>query len=511
MADRLSPGANRAVITLCVMLATIMQALDTTIANVSLPYMQGAMAASQDQINWVLTSYIVAAAIMTPPTGWLAGRFGRKRLLLVAVVGFAATSALCGSANSLSEIVLYRLLQGGFGAALVPLSQAVLLSSYPRERHGSAMALWGVGVMLGPILGPTLGGWLTENYSWRWVFYINVPIAVLAVVGISTFMRETTRERSRFDWFGFILLSLAIGALQLLLDRGEELDWFGSSEIVALAIVAVVAFYMFLVHMFMAERPFLTPAVFADRNLLAGITLIFVLGIVLFTTLALLAPFLQTMMNYPVLTAGVLLAPRGVGTMLAMLIVGRLVGKIDTRVLILFGLALTAASLYQMTGWTPAAAAGAVVETGILQGFGLGFVFVPLSAMTFSSLPPARIPEAAGVYNLMRNIGSSIGISLSMALLVSNTQANHAEIGAGVIAADPLFRAPAIAHFWSPFTAQGRALLDAEITRQATTIAYIDDFKLLMIITFLSMPLVLLLRKPRGAAPSGALVHAATE
>ncbi|HVH76499.1 MAG TPA: DHA2 family efflux MFS transporter permease subunit [Stellaceae bacterium] len=511
MADRLSPGAHRAVITLCVMLATIMQALDTTIANVSLPYMQGAMAASQDQINWVLTSYIVAAAIMTPPTGWLAGRFGRKRLLLAAVVGFAATSALCGSANSLTEIVLYRLLQGGFGAALVPLSQAVLLSSYPRERHGSAMALWGVGVMLGPILGPTLGGWLTENYSWRWVFYINVPIAVLAVVGISTFMRETTRDRSRFDWLGFVLLSLAIGALQLLLDRGEELDWFGSPEIVALAIVAAVAFYMFLVHMFMAERPFLTPAVFADRNLLAGITLIFVLGIVLFTTLALLAPFLQTMMNYPVLTAGVLLAPRGIGTMLAMLIVGRLVGKIDTRALILFGLALTAVSLYQMTGWTPAAAAAAVVETGVIQGFGLGFVFVPLSAMTFSSLPPARIPEAAGVYNLMRNIGSSIGISLSMALLVSNTQVNHAEIGAGVIAADPLFRAPAIAHFWSPFTAQGRALLDAEITRQATTIAYIDDFKLLMIVTFLSMPLVLLLRKPRGAAPPGALAHAATE
>ena len=492
------------------MLATIMQALDTTIANVSLPYMQGTMAASQDQINWVLTSYIVAAAIMTPPTGWLAGRFGRKRLLLVAVIGFAAASALCGSANSLSEIVLYRLLQGGFGAALVPMSQAVLLSSYPKERHGSAMALWGVGVMLGPILGPTLGGWLTENYSWRWVFYINVPVAVLAVLGISTFMRETSRERTRFDWFGFLLLSLAIGALQLLLDRGEELDWFGSGQIVALAVVAAVAFYMFLVHMFMAERPFLTPAVFADRNFLAGVALIFVLGIVLFTTLALLAPFLQTMMNYPVLTAGMLLAPRGIGTMLAMLAVGRLVGKADTRALVLFGLGLTAVALYQMTGWTPAVSATTVVVTGIVQGCGFGFIFVPLSAMVFSTLPPARIPEAAGVYNLMRNIGSSIGISLSMALLVGNTQVNHAEIGAGVSAANPLFRAPGIAHFWTPLTAQGRAWLDAEITRQAATIAYIDDFKLLMLIALLSMPLVLLLRQPpRRPAAAGALARAA--
>jgi DHA2 family multidrug resistance protein len=349
---------------------------------------------------------------------------------------------------------------------------------------------------------------LTENYSWRYVFYINVPIAVLAVLGIGTFMKEAPRDRSRFDWFGFLLLSLAIGALELLLDRGEELDWFGSREIVALAVAAAVAFYMFLVHMFMANRPFLTPAVFADHNCLAGNTLIFVLGIVLFTTLALLAPFLQTMMDYPVLTARIMLAPRGVGTMLAMLIVGRLVGKLDTRALILFGLALTAASLYQMTGWTPTLSGAAVVETGVTQGFGLGFVFVPLSAATFSTLPPARIPEAAGVYNLMRNIGLSIGISLSMALLLSNIQANHAEIGAGVTAANALFRAPAVAHFWSPFAAQGRALLDAEITRQATTIAHIAEFKLLILISLLAMPLVLLLRKPRGAAPDGALAHA---
>jgi MFS transporter, DHA2 family, multidrug resistance protein len=501
-------GRGRAIITVCVMLATVMQALDTTIANVALPYMQGTMSASQDEINWVLTSYIVAAAIMTPPTGWLSGRFGRKRVLLVSVSGFAMASALCGMAGSLSQIVLYRLLQGAFGAALVPLSQAVLLSTYPREKHGQAMAIWGVGVMLGPILGPTLGGYLTENYSWRYVFFINVPVGALAFLGIGSFMSESVRERLRFDWFGFLALSLATGALQMMLDRGQELDWFGSSEIVALAVVAAVAFYIFLVHMFLSDRPFLTPAVFADRNAVVGFAFMFMVGIVLLTTLALLAPFLQTLLGYPVVTAGILLAPRGVGTMLAMFLVGRLVGKADTRALILVGLALTALALYQMTAWTPAVSQAAIVETGIIQGFGLGFIFVPLSTVTFSTLPPARIPEAAALYNFLRNIGSSIGIAVSMSLLVGNTQQNHAEIGAVVTAANRLFRAPAIARFWSPFTLHGRAALDAEITRQATTIAYLDDFKLLMIVTLVTMPFIFLLRPPRRRS---ALAPAAAE
>ncbi len=504
-------GKNRAVITVCVMLATLMQALDTTIANVALPYMQGTMSANQDEINWVLTSYIVAAAIMTPPTGWLSGRFGRKRVLLVSVCGFAVTSALCGLANSLTEIVLYRLLQGAFGAALVPLSQAVLLSAYPRERHGEAMAIWGIGVMLGPILGPTLGGYLTENYSWRYVFYINVPVGILAFLGISAFMSETVRERLRFDWFGFLALSLATGALQMMLDRGQELDWFGSREIIALAVVAAVAFYIFLVHMFLSEGPFLTPAVFADRNAIAGFALMFMIGVVLLTTLALLAPFLQTLLGYPVVTAGVLLAPRGVGTMLAMFIVGRLVGKIDARALILFGLALAALALYQMTGWSADVSETDIIETGIMQGFGLGFIFVPLSSVAFSTLPVARIPEAAGLYNFLRNIGSSIGIAISMSLLVSNTQQTHAEIGAVVTAANRLFRAPEIARLWSPFTLHGRALLDAQITAQATTVAYIDDFKLLMMVTLVTMPLVLLLRHQRESAAGGGLAPATVE
>jgi DHA2 family multidrug resistance protein len=494
------------------MLATIMQALDTTIANVALPYMQGSLAASQDQINWVLTSYIVAAAIMTPPTGFLAGRFGRKRLFLISVAGFTAASMLCGMAQSLEQIVLFRLLQGMFGAALVPLSQAVLLDTYPKERQGSAMAIWGMGIMVGPILGPTLGGWLTENYNWRWVFYINLPVGLLAFAGIVAFLSETARNRvAKLDWFGFGTLSLAIGALQLFLDRGEQLDWFGSTEIIAEAVVAGTAFYLFLVHTFTAERPFVSPRLFRDRNFTAGIVFIFVVGIILLATLALLTPFLQSLMGYPVVTAGLVMGPRGIGTMLAMMVVGRLVNRVDTRALIFFGLALTAIALWEMTGWTPDVSQWTIMRVGFVQGAGLGFIFVPLSTITFATLSPQDRTEATGLYNLSRNIGSSIGISVVSALLVNNTQANHAEIVQHVTPFNRLFHDPAVATFWNPLTAAGRAALDAEVTRQATTIAFLDDFKLMMIIAIVSMPLLLLLRKPRSGGGHGAGHAAAIE
>jgi MFS transporter, DHA2 family, multidrug resistance protein len=504
-----APAAGRGIITLCVMLATVMQALDSTIANVALPYMQGSMAASQEEINWVLTSYIVAAAIMTPPTGWLAGRFGRRRVLLVSVGGFTLASILCGLADSLTQIVAFRLMQGFFGAALVPLSQSVLFSTYPKERHGQAMAIWGLGVMLGPIIGPTLGGWLTETYSWRWVFYINVPIGLLALIGIRSFLAETPRDGSRFDWFGFALLSLAIGALQMLLDRGEQLDWFGSPEIVVEAVVAGLALYLFVAHILTAENPFFSPRLFTDSNFTGGLFFIFLIGIVLFTTLALLSPYMQQLMNYPVLTSGMMIAPRGIGTMLAMLLVGRLVGKVDTRLLIFFGLVLSAWALWEMTGWTPDVSQAMIVRTGIAQGFGLGFIFVPLSTATFSTLAPARIPEAAGLYNLMRNIGSSLGIAVAMSLLDRQGQINHAAIVADVTRTNRALDAPSIIAYWNPFTAAGRAALDAMIDRQAAIIAYIDDFKLLLIVTLVAMPLLLLLR--RRAAPAAAPLHAAPE
>jgi MFS transporter, DHA2 family, multidrug resistance protein len=501
-AENAAGGGNRFAITVCVILATLMQALDTTIANVALPYMQGSVSATQDQIDWVLTSYIVAAAIMTPPTGFLAGRFGLKRLFLVAVVGFTVASMLCGMAQSLPQIVLFRILQGAFGAALVPLSQSVLLNINPPERQGSAMAMWGVAVMAGPILGPVLGGWLTENYTWRYVFYINVPIGILCFLGLKTFLTDTaSKANEKLDWFGFGTLSLGVGAAQLMLDRGEQLDWFGSGEIIIEAIVASSAFYLFLVHTFTAKKPFVRPALFRDRNFTAGTLFVFVVGLTYYASLALQPPYLQDLMNYPIVTAGLVLGPRGIGTMGVMVIVGRLIGRVDTRLLLGLGLGLTASAFYAMTGWTPDVSQSTIIGVGVLQGIGLGFLFVPLSTVSLATLSPEQRTEGAGLYNLARNVGSSVGISVVNALLTRNTQINHAEIAQHVTAVNRAFENPAVTQFWNPLTAAGRAALDAMITQQAQIIAYIDDYKLLMIATLAVFPLLIVFKKTsRGGA-----------
>jgi MFS transporter, DHA2 family, multidrug resistance protein len=494
--DRTAAVGNRAGITACVIVATLMQALDTTIANVALPYIQGSVAASQDQIAWVLTSYIAAAAIMTPPTGYLAGRFGVKPLFLICVAGFTVASMLCGMAQSLAEIVLFRILQGMFGAALVPLSQSVLIGIYPPERQGFAMALFGVGVMAGPVLGPVLGGWLTENYSWRYVFYINLPIGVLAFLGMMAFLPQSGRKPGeKLDWFGFGTLSIAIGALQILLDRGEQLDWFGSGEIWIEAIIAASAFYLFLVHTFTSSAPFVRPALFRDRNFVAGTLFIAIIGLTYYASLALQPPYLQNLMNYPVVTAGLVMGPRGIGTMAAMLIVGRLVGRLDTRLLLAIGLGFTAWSFYVMTGWTPDVSQTQIVMVGVVQGAGLGFLFVPLSSATLATLPAEQRTEGAGLYNLARNIGSSVGISVVTSLLVQNTQANHADIARHVTAVNRAFEDPVVNKFWSPVTAAGRAALEAVVTQQAQIIAYIDDYKLLMIATLAVVPLLIVFTK----------------
>jgi MFS transporter, DHA2 family, multidrug resistance protein len=489
-------NVNVGMVTLCVILATLMQALDTTIANVALPYMQGSVSASQDQIDWVLTSYIVAAAIMTPPTGFLAGRFGVKRLFLASVIGFTVASMLCGMAQSLVQIVLFRVLQGAFGAALVPLSQSTLFAVYPKERQGFAMALFGVGVMVGPVLGPVLGGWLTENYSWRYVFYINLPIGILCLIGMIIFLPDTPRrEGDKLDWFGFGTLSVGLGALQVMLDRGEIKDWFSSGEILIEAIVAASAFYLFIVHTLTAEKPFVRPDLFRDRNFTAGVIFVSIVGLTYYASLALQPPYLQELMNYPVVTAGLVMGPRGVGTMASMLIVGRLVGRVDTRILLGIGLALTAWSFNAMTGWTPNVPESTIIGVGVVQGAGLGFLFVPLSAATLSTLSAEQRTEGAGFYNLSRNIGSSVGISVVNALLTRNTQANHASIASHVTAVNRGFDNPSVAHFWDPLTAAGRAALDSVITEQAQIIAYIDDYKLLMIATLAVFPLLLVFKR----------------
>ncbi len=492
-------------LTLCVMLATIMQALDTTIANVALPYMQGSLSATTDQINWVLTSYIVAAAIATPVTGFLEQRLGRKRLFQIAVAGFTGASVLCGIATSLPEMVLFRLLQGLFGASLVPLSQAVLLDSYPKEKHGSAMAMWGIGVMVGPILGPTLGGWLTEVYDWRWVFYINVPIGILTFLGLSAYLSETETRKGSFDWFGFAMLSIAIGSFQMMLDRGEQVDWFSSTEIVIETVLAALAFYLFLVQMFTVKQPFIDPAIFRDRNLSVGLCFIFVVGIILLASLALITPYLQNLMGYPVITAGMVLAPRGIGTMLAMMLVGRIINKVDPRILLVVGLLITAEVLWEMTRFTPNVSEWALIRTGMMQGMGLGFMFVPLSTITFATLPAHLRTQGTALYSLMRNIGSSIGISLVIFLLTRNTQLVHAELAGYVTPFNDALSQVGPSHFWNLATTVGKAALNAEVTRQASVVAYANDFKLMMLVALLALPLVLLLKKAKG--PGGG--HAA--
>ncbi len=489
--------ANRGFISVCLVLSVMMQALDTTIANVALPYIQGSVSASVDQINWVLTSYIVAAAIMTPPSGFLAARFGRKRVLLTAIAGFVIASIFCGLAQSLDQIVVFRLMQGLFGAALVPLSQGILLDIYDLEERGSAMALFGIAVGVGPVLGPVIGGWLTDNITWRWVFYINVPIGALAFAGVSMFVVETKKHAAdQFDWLGFTALSVAIGALQIFLDRGEQLDWFSSGEIVVEAIVSASAFYVFLVHTFTAKHSFVNPRLFLDRNFAICFTFIFIVGMNLLASMALMTPYLQTLMGYPVMTAGIVMGPRGLGTMLCMFAVGRMIGRVDTRWLLTVGFALTAWAMYMMSGWTPDISQWTVVSVGFVQGMGFGFMFVPLTTTAFSTLPAAMRGEGTGLYNLSRNVGSSVGISMMGALVVANTQVNHANIAAYVTPFNHAFKAPAVMHALNPLTAAGRAALDGVITLQAVVIAYIDDFMLLTILSIAAMPLVLLLRKP---------------
>jgi DHA2 family multidrug resistance protein len=492
---------RRALITVSIMLATIMQVVDMTIVNVALPHMQGAMSATQDQISWVLTSYIVAAAIATPLTGVLAARFGRKRLMIASIIAFTLASMLCGSAASLEEIVVYRMLQGFAGAALVPLSQAVLLDINPKEKHGSAMALWGMGVMIGPILGPTLGGYLTEFYSWRYAFYINLPVGILAVLGTAAFLRESTRDRERrFDFFGFVLLSLAIGSLQLGLDRGESLDWFSSPVIIVSMVLAGLALYMFIVHINTTEKAFIEPGLFRDRNFATGLFLMLALGVMLFSSLALMPPFLQNLLGFPVITAGLILAPRGIGTMFAMMVVGRLIGRVDTRWLLLFGFGMVTVSLAEMASFSLDVGIWPIVHTGVVQGLGIGFLFVPLSTVAFSTLAPRYRNEGTAMFSLIRNMGSSIGISIVVTVLGQQTQTSHAEIGSQLDRYREALRPEHLIGAWDWTTSAGAAGLNAEVTRQAMMIAYLNDFRLMMYLTLLAVPLLLLLRRPGAAA-----------
>ncbi|MEN3973432.1 DHA2 family efflux MFS transporter permease subunit [Sphingomicrobium sp. XHP0235] len=499
--ENLSP-TRRAAVTVAVMLAVLIQVLDTTIANVALPHMQASLGATQETINWVLTSYIVASAIALPIAGWLADRVGRKRLLVISVIGFTISSFLCAIATSLSEMVLFRLLQGATGAFLVPLAQATLFDINPPERHARAMALFGGGVMIGPILGPVLGGWLTDSFDWRYVFLVNIPVGAIATVMLLRFLPETERSSRRFDLFGFALLGLSLASLQLLLERGHQLDWFQSIEIWLELAIFAGAGWMFLIHTVLGRDPLFERQMFLDRNFSIGLLFMVVTGVLLLAGLALLPPLLQKLYGYSVLQSGILTMPRGIGTLLSMLMAGRLVGKVDLRVLVALGMGLMGWSTHMMTGFAIEMGAGPIIWSGVVQGLGLGLVFVTMQSLAFATLEPRLRTSAASLLNLSRNIGGSVGISLVATLLARNMQIAHADMAANVDESVVPRIVDQIGGQAGLDAGTALAVIDAEINRQAAFIAYLDDFQAMTWLTFAAIPLVLLLR-PLGPAKRG--------
>ena len=507
------PGLRRNMVTICAMTATIMQALDTTIANVALPYMQGSLSASQDQINWVLTSYIVAAAIMTAPVGWIANRFGRKRIFIICSGGFTIASVLCGLAQDINQMVLFRLLQGVFGAALVPLSQAVMLDTYALHERAKAMSIWGMGVMMGPIMGPSLGAWLTETYSWHWVFFVNLPFGIFTVLGLMIFMDETEKDLGlRFDWFGFSALAIAIGALQLALDRGEQLGWLESNEIIAEFLISAIGFYYFFAHSFTTSKPFIQFALFKDRNFVGGCVFMAVMGLVLFSTMALSSPYLQNVIGYPIMTAGVLLASRGCGTFVAMMLVGRMMRFIEARTLIISGLSLTALSLFYMTAWTDQTGVTEIVTVSIVQGFGFGLVFVPLSTVAFLTLPNHLRTDGTSMLTLMRNVASSVGISIVIAQMTEGTRRIYAILSQHINPFNHAMQMPNVRGMIDLGSDAGRAMADAMVTIQAQIIAFSHDYQLVMVFILVSIPLTIMIGSSKAALRSqSAPEHAVME
>lgn len=481
-----------------IMLSSVVYTLDSTIAAVALPQMQGTFSASQDQIAWVLTSYIVASAIFTPVAGYLATRFGMRSMFLFCVGCFTAASVLCGLSMNLEEMVFFRIVQGSTGAALIPLAQASILHAYPPEEYGRGMALFGVGVMLGPILGPTLGGWLMDIADWRWVFLINLPVGVVAMVGIAISMprKDAAGAPRKFDWLGFVFLGISVGALQLMLDRGNSLNWFESLEIQLEAFAAALFFYLFLAQTFLNDRPFVDLRLFRDWNFAVSMLLSFTVGFNMMATMAILPPFMQNLLNFPVLTTGLLLAPRGVGTMVTMFLVGRLLAVVDARILILAGLAINALALGIMSTFDHNVTPAMLAWTGVIQGAGMGLMFVPMSSIAFSTLAPEFRNDGTALYSMGRNLGSSVGISILMGMLAVYVRENRSTLVDHVSLYNPALL-ETVPQLVGSDPARGLEMLNGMVQREAMMLGYLDDFRLMVAISVISVPLVLMLRPPR--------------
>jgi DHA2 family multidrug resistance protein len=504
------PAANPWLIAVAAMLATFMEVLDTAVANVSLPHIAGSLSATSEEATWVLTSYLVSNAIILPATAWLAGRFGRKRFLLACIALFTLSSALCGAATSLSALILARIVQGAGGGALQPISQAVLLESFPPQRRGIAMGIFAMGIVVAPIIGPTLGGWITDNYSWRWIFYINLPIGLLAILMVRAFVEDppylNRGTDSGIDYVGFAMLALWLATLQIVLDKGQEADWFSATWIRWFSAVSVTAFVGFVIWELRAEEPVVNLRVLADRNFATGTALITVLGLLLYANNAMLPLFLQTLLDYPALQSGLAVSPRGLGAIAATLVIGRLVGFLDTRLLIAFGLGLLALSAAMLSHLDLVIAMRNVIWPSIINGFGTAVIFVPLTVVATATLGKEQIGNATGLYNLMRNIGGSVGISITTTLLARRAQVHQAMLVSHVTPYDPAAQQQLLtlerlfATRAGPVgaTRQALAALYAIVVKQATLLAFLDVFRFLAIMALLCFPLALLLKKAKA-------------
>jgi DHA2 family multidrug resistance protein len=507
------PSVNPWIVAVSVMAATFMEVLDTSVANVALPHIAGNLSASADEATWVLTSYLVSNAIVLPATGWLSRVFGRKRFLIICIAIFTLASALCGAASSLGLLILARVMQGAGGGALQPISQAVLLESFPPAKRGIAMGVFGMGVVVAPIVGPTLGGWITDDYSWRWIFDINVPMGILAAMMVQTFVEDPPYLKRAIgkgiDYVGFGLLTAWLATLQIILDKGQEVDWFAAAWIRALAVIAVAAFVAFVLREMQTAEPIVNLRVLANRNFAVGTLLIAILGIVLYGLVALLPLFLQTLMGYPALQSGLAVSPRGVGALLAMFIVGRLVGLLDTRILLTVGFGLLAVSGVLFGRINLDIGMASVVWPNILSGVAIGFVFVPLATVAMGTLRPEQIGNASGIFNLMRNLGGSVGISLVTTWVARQAQVHQAMLVQHLTAYDPAMQQwlgtaqPALANHTGAVTGaqQAWAVLYNTLVAQATLAAYVDTFRMLALLCLACLPVVLLLGKARSRGP----------
>ncbi|WP_288016610.1 DHA2 family efflux MFS transporter permease subunit [Blastomonas sp.] len=491
------PVRHRGLLTLAVMMATIMQILDTTIANVALPHMQSSLGATADTVTWALTSYLVASAIAMPITGWLAERVGSRNLFVWAVIAFTLASMACGAAATLEEMVLFRAIQGIAAAFIGPLSQTVLMDINPPSGQARAMSIWGMGIMIGPIMGPVLGGWLTESYSWRWVFLVNVPVGIVTIALLAWLLPSRERTRRRFDLFGFSMLALGLAAMQIMLDRGTQLDWFSSPEILIEAAISIACLWIFAVHMIWGRNPLFERGPLGNRNMAAALLFMLVVGVVMFASMALLPPMLQQLFGYSVLDTGLLLAPRGLGILISMGVAGRLVNTVDPRYLMITGAATATYSLWMMTGWSLDMTWHPIVVAGFVQGIGMGLVFIPLNFLAFATLEPRHRTDGASLLNLARSLGASVSISVLTTLLSFNIQVSHSDLAAHITGSSLSMLDPGTADKFGSLGDAALLVVNAQINRQAAMIAYIDDFHAMMLVNLAAIPLLLLLRRPK--------------